>query len=292
MGSRRWGWIVPDGLWETAEPLLPPARVRPQGGGVASIDDEAVFVANIYVLVSGCAWRTLPACFGASKSTVHCRFVIWSRAGMWGRLHQEILQLLDERDVIDLSRAVLVSAHVRANKGGELAGPSLVDRGKPDSRTHVLSDTDGLPLRVGLSAANTHDSQALKPRLSHSTWDTNPTRRNRRSAAFTPTRRTTFLTCGDGSGASRSGSQLLNSHSVVDEVQRSVEPATFRKGSPAFVGSHLADVLDRFEVRGQAADSNDVLTYSFAGFCRRGELVEVPASSRIHLRDRSRIQPP
>jgi hypothetical protein len=43
MGSGRWGWIVPDGLWEIARPLLPPARVRPQGGGVANIDDEAVF---------------------------------------------------------------------------------------------------------------------------------------------------------------------------------------------------------------------------------------------------------
>jgi transposase len=40
-----------------ARPLLPPARVRPQGGGVANIDDEAVFAAIIYVLVSGCAWR-------------------------------------------------------------------------------------------------------------------------------------------------------------------------------------------------------------------------------------------
>ncbi len=34
--------------------------VRPQGGGVANIDDEAVFAAIIYVLVSGCAWRALP----------------------------------------------------------------------------------------------------------------------------------------------------------------------------------------------------------------------------------------
>ncbi|MYQ96977.1 hypothetical protein GTY20_40215 [Streptomyces sp. SID4946] len=32
---------------------------------------------------------------------------------------------------------------------------------------HVLSDANGLPLRVGLSAANTHDSLALKPMLSH-----------------------------------------------------------------------------------------------------------------------------
>ncbi|KPC62514.1 transposase [Streptomyces chattanoogensis] len=42
-----------------------------------------------------------------------------------------------------------------------------MDRGKPGSKMHVLSDANGLPLRVGLSAAITHDSQALKPMLSH-----------------------------------------------------------------------------------------------------------------------------
>ncbi len=40
-----------------------------------------------------------------------------------------------------------------------------MDRGKPGSKMHVLSDADGLPLRVGLSAANTHDSLALKPMI-------------------------------------------------------------------------------------------------------------------------------
>ncbi|WP_329460814.1 IS5 family transposase [Streptomyces sp. NBC_01497] len=165
-GSGRWGWIVPDGLWEIARPLLPPVRVRPQGGGVANIDDEAVFAAIIYVLVSGCAWRALPPCFEASKSTVHRRFVIWSRAGVWGRLHQKILQPLDRQELVDLSRAVLDSAHVRAKNGGALAGPSPVDWGKPGSTMHVLSDADGVPLRVGLSAASTHDSLGLKPMLS------------------------------------------------------------------------------------------------------------------------------
>ncbi len=52
-------------------------------------------------------------------------------------------------------------------KRSELTGPSPVDRGRPGSRMHALSDADGLPLRVGLSAPSTHDSQALKPMLSH-----------------------------------------------------------------------------------------------------------------------------
>jgi transposase len=107
-------------LWEIVRPLLPAARVRPQGGGTANIDDEAVFAAIVYVLTSGCAWRHLPPCFGASKSTVHRRFLIWSRAGVWGRLHQAVLDKLADQGLLDLSRVVLDSAHVRAKKGANL----------------------------------------------------------------------------------------------------------------------------------------------------------------------------
>lgn len=38
-----------------------------------------------------------------------------------------------------------------------------MDRGKPGSKIHVLSDRGGLPLAVALSAANTNDAFALKP---------------------------------------------------------------------------------------------------------------------------------
>lgn len=44
-----------------------------------------------------------------------------------------------------------------------MTGPSPVDRGKPGSKIHALSDRTGIPLAVGVSAANTHDNQALKP---------------------------------------------------------------------------------------------------------------------------------
>ena len=44
-----------------------------------------------------------------------------------------------------------------------MTGPNPVDRGKPGSKIHALSDRAGIPLVVGASAANTHDSHALKP---------------------------------------------------------------------------------------------------------------------------------
>lgn len=69
----------------------------------------------------------------------------WSRAGVWGRLHQKILELPAGQDLVDLSRPGLDAAHVRTKGGGELAGPSPVDRGKPGSNMHVLSDANRLP---------------------------------------------------------------------------------------------------------------------------------------------------
>ena len=61
--------LVPDGLWEIVEPLIPPQRERPQGGGTRYVDDPAVFTAIVYVLTTGCAWRHLPAEFGVSRAT-------------------------------------------------------------------------------------------------------------------------------------------------------------------------------------------------------------------------------
>jgi hypothetical protein len=43
-----------------------------------------------------------------------------------------------------------------------LTGANPVDRGKPGSKYHLLIDATGTPLAVGLSAANTHDSQLLE----------------------------------------------------------------------------------------------------------------------------------
>jgi transposase len=51
---------------------------------------------------------------------------------------------------------------VCAPSAGALTGPNPVDRGKPGSKYHLLVDRRGIPLAVGLSAANTHDSMLLE----------------------------------------------------------------------------------------------------------------------------------
>ncbi len=52
MGERLGQELVPDGLWEIVEPLLPPQRERPQGGGTRFVEDRAVFTAVVYGLTT------------------------------------------------------------------------------------------------------------------------------------------------------------------------------------------------------------------------------------------------
>jgi transposase len=47
-------------------------------------------------------------------------------------------------------------------KGGEKVGKNPTDRGKPGSKRHLISDRNGVPLAVVLSAANVHDSKVFE----------------------------------------------------------------------------------------------------------------------------------
>ncbi len=45
----------------------------------------------------------------------------------------------------------------------DLADPNPVDRGKNGSKIHLITERSGLPISVGISAANAHESLALEP---------------------------------------------------------------------------------------------------------------------------------
>jgi transposase len=109
--------LVPDELWELAEPLIPKFNPRPQGGGTPPVDDRAVLTAIVYVLTSGCAWRYLPPSFGVTVPTAHRRFTEWTKAGLCRKLHRAVLDELGSRGMVDWSRAVCDGASVRAKKG-------------------------------------------------------------------------------------------------------------------------------------------------------------------------------
>lgn len=109
--------LVPDGLWELAAPLLPSFTPRQLGGGTAPLDERAVFMAVMYVLTSGCAWRYLPPTFGVSPATAHRRFTAWAKAGVWRRLYRAVLDELGSRGEADWTCVIVDAASVRAKRG-------------------------------------------------------------------------------------------------------------------------------------------------------------------------------
>ncbi|HEX3779280.1 MAG TPA: transposase [Pseudonocardiaceae bacterium] len=112
--SRR---LLPDELWELAYPLIPLPKVRPQGGGRSRVGDRAVFVAVVFVLTSGCAWRRLPDSFGIAVPTAYRRFVEWTGVRLWESLHTVAVAEDCEPALLDWCTAIRDAALARPAAG-------------------------------------------------------------------------------------------------------------------------------------------------------------------------------
>lgn len=140
-----------DAEWAAVRPLLPN---KPRG--VPRVDDRRVINGILWVLTTGAPWRDLPGRFGP-YTTCYNRFVRWRRAGVWDRVFDA---LADRRcanvQMID-STVVRLHQHGACAKrdAASCAGRS---RGGLTTKIHAVVDAQGLPLRLGLSAGQEHDS--------------------------------------------------------------------------------------------------------------------------------------
>jgi len=111
--------FVDDKLWEIIKPLLPEKPRRRRHPGRKPIPNRAALTGILFVLKTGMGWKDLPLEMGCgSGMTCWRRLRDWQQAGVWERLHQELLARLHAADQIDWSRAVADSSSVRAVFGG------------------------------------------------------------------------------------------------------------------------------------------------------------------------------
>lgn len=134
--------MIDDELWSRIEPLLPTHRRRNrQYAGRKPIPDRAVLTGILFVLRSGIPWNMLPPEMGCgSGTTCWRRLVRWQRAGVWTRLHRVLLTELRQRGQLDLARAVVDSASLRAVRGGKKLDRTLPIAAKP-GRSIMFSPT-------------------------------------------------------------------------------------------------------------------------------------------------------
>jgi transposase len=87
--------LVPDDLWATISPLLPPRPAQPDGGR-PWVEDRAVLGGVVYRLRARVPWSQVPtqALGCGSRSTCQRRLQTWQHAGAWPQVHKHLLAWL------------------------------------------------------------------------------------------------------------------------------------------------------------------------------------------------------
>ena len=148
-----------DGEWATIRPMLP-NKAR----GVPRVDDRRVLNGIFWVLRSGAPWRDLPIAFGP-YTTCYNRFVRWRRAGVWSRIidalaaaHDAAVQMIDTSIVRVHQHGACLARNKRQAMGRS--------RGGLTSKIHAVVDSNGLPVRLALTAGEAHDNRLAAKLLS------------------------------------------------------------------------------------------------------------------------------
>jgi len=119
------------------------------------LDRRKVLTGIIFVLKTGIPWEDLPQEMGCGSGMSCLNYLkAWQQTGVWVSLHQVLLQELEDADKIDWQRGAVDASFARALGGGEETGPNPTDRSKLGSKHHIMTDAQGLPLNVTVTAAN------------------------------------------------------------------------------------------------------------------------------------------
>jgi transposase len=152
-------------LWVQVAVLLPTRQVHhPLGCHRRRIPDRVIFDKLIQVLVFGCGYRRI-ADATCSASTLRRRRDEWIRAGVAEQLRRAVLAAYDRLFGLELEHLVVDGCITKAPCGGQVAGPSPVDRRKQGLKRSVATEARGLPLAAVPAAANHRDDGLLAATL-------------------------------------------------------------------------------------------------------------------------------
>ncbi len=154
---------MPDEFYDLVSHHLPPEQPVGPKGGRPRIGHRVVLKVIWFVLVSGCRWEDVPAEMGCSGRTAHRRLRAREEAGIWDRLHADLLRLLRKAGKLETDTVIVDGVTVRAFGGGEATGPSPVDRRKKGTKHTLMVDRHGAPLAIRTAGANASDHKQIIP---------------------------------------------------------------------------------------------------------------------------------
>jgi transposase len=151
-------------LWVQVSALLPIRQVHhPLGCHRQRIPDRIIVDKLIQLLVFGCGYRRI-ADHSCSATTLRRRRDEWISAGVAEQLRRAVLAAYDRMHGLDLEDLAVDGCTTKAPCGGQVAGPSPVDRRKQRLKRSILTDADGIPLGAP-APANRRDDGLLAATL-------------------------------------------------------------------------------------------------------------------------------
>ena len=169
-------YSITDRQWDFIQPLLPKSEA-PTGRPPA--DQRMILHGLMWILRTGSPWRDLPrAQFGPWQTVYHYRNA-WRADGTLDKIIQALQVRLDRRGKIDWDLWCIDGSVVRAARcaAGAMASSVLNHDDEPQdhglgrsrggftSKFHLLTDGNGLPLAVEVSAGQQHDSTMFEATL-------------------------------------------------------------------------------------------------------------------------------
>jgi transposase len=152
-------------LWVQIAALLPARQIHhPLGCHRPRIPDRVVFDKLIQVLVFGCGYRRI-ADRTCSATTLRRRRDEWITAGVAEQLRLLVLAAYDQLFGLELTHLAVDGCTTKAPCGGQVAGPSPVDRRKQGLKRSVATEAAGIPLAALPAPANHRDDGLLAATL-------------------------------------------------------------------------------------------------------------------------------
>ncbi len=130
-------WTISDEFWEAVKGYIPeyardPERKyqRKPGGGRKPPDKRKILEDIVYVLRTGCQWKSIP-----KGSNVHRYFQLWAAAGFFAAIWAAGLYEYDELKGLDWEWQSLDGCMTKAPLAQESVGKNPTDRGKNGDKT-------------------------------------------------------------------------------------------------------------------------------------------------------------
>jgi len=137
-------WTISDEFWEAIKQYIPKhersagrSYKRKPGGGRKPPDYREILGKILYVLRTGCQWKSIP-----QGSNVHRYFQQWSTCGFFEGIWAAGLYEYDEAKGLDWEWLSEDGCMTKAPLAQESVGPNPTDRGK---KRHQAKRVDGRP---------------------------------------------------------------------------------------------------------------------------------------------------